>query len=414
MAARVLERRDVVFWGERHFNIADTGQPIKLQPHQKAILRYCLQRENEGLGRLPFQTIIYSCPKKSGKTAIAGMVARWAAETWGRFGEVLCIGNDADQARERAFKAAQESIELTSGYLQNRKALPGEWSCSTKVMRCHRTGTIIKAIATDYTGEAGANPIMTVFTELWGFIHKNETRFWAEMAPSPTRPDSIRWIETYAGFDGESELLYGLYQSCVLNGRQLTAGEMDAVGVFDEAPNPEDKVPCFVNESARMFAYWDEGEIARRMPWQKGENGKRYYASEEATQTPQQNTRLHSNQWVSAESSFIEMPWWDACIKPFPLSPGDKTPLVVALDAAVTGDCFGVLGVSRDPDQLDPPGIAVRFSKIWKPRESQPINFAEVEEYVKWVAANFRYSRCPQSPHNNVLPVPSKGTMLVS
>ncbi len=257
----------------------------------------------------------------------------------------------------------------------------------------------MKAIATDYTGEAGANPILTVYTELWGFIHKNEIRFWAEMAPSPTRPDSIRWIETYAGFDGESELLYGLYESCVLNGRQLTAGEMDAVGVFEEAPNAEDLVPCYVNEAAKMFAYWDDGEIARRMPWQKGENGARYYASEAATQSPQQNTRLHSNEWVSAESSFIEMVWWDNCLNPLPLSPGDLTPLVVALDAGVTGDCFGVVGISRDPDKLDPPGIAVRFSKKWQPQGGNPLDFAEVETYVRWIAENFNVVQFAYDPY---------------
>lgn len=385
-----MERRDVVYWGERRFYIPDTGRQIVLEPHQKAVLRYCLKRTDDGLGHLPFQTIMYSCPKKSGKTAIAGMVARWAAETWQRFGEVLCIGNDAEQAMERAFKAAQESIALTPGYLEQRKAIPGYWTTATRLMRCLSNGSRMKAIATDYTGEAGANPILTVFTELWGFIHKNETRFWAEMAPSPTRPDSIRWIETYAGFDGESELLYTLYETCVKNGRQLTAGEMGAVGVFEEAPNPDDPIPCYVNESARMFAYWDEGEVARRMPWQKGENGARYYAAEAATQTPQQLTRLHSNQWVSAESSFIELVWWDACLDPMPpLLPGDNTPIVVALDAAVTGDCFGVLGVSRDPDRTAPPGIAVRFSRKWQPQGGNAIPFGEVEEYVRWLAANF-------------------------
>lgn len=397
-ARKLLEIRDVGTWAENHYFIADTQEPIVLMPHQKAILRYALARGQDG--RFRFNTVIYSCPKKSGKTAIAGLVAQWAAETWGRYGEILCIGNDADQARERAFKNIRESIELSPGYIQRIEAVPGRWKLSSKQIRCLSTGTIVKAIATDYQGEAGANPILTVWTELWGFIQKASLRFWAEMAPSPTRPASMRWIETYAGYEGESQLLWNLYETVVLQGRQLTAGELNALGAFGEAPNPSDLVPCWVNESARMFAYWDQGQMARRMPWQLGEAGNEYYASEAATQTPQQMTRLHDNKWISAESSFIEMVWWDACEKPLPLRAGEQTPLVVALDASVTGDCFGIVGVSRDPDQLEPPGVAVRFARKWNPPASgKGINYAEIEAFVRQIYATFNVVEFAYDPY---------------
>ncbi|KKK57097.1 hypothetical protein LCGC14_3057940, partial [marine sediment metagenome] len=142
------ERADVVKWIERHYYIEDTEAPIVLLPHQRAILRYALQRDAKG--RLKFQTVIYSSIKKSGKTAIAGAVVGWAAETWGRFGEILCVGNDAEQAKERAFRAHKTSVELSPGYDRARQVLPQRWRILNKEATCLTTGTVVKAIATDY------------------------------------------------------------------------------------------------------------------------------------------------------------------------------------------------------------------------------------------------------------------------
>lgn len=367
------KERDPVRWAEDNYRIKETGEPIRLAPHQAAVLRYALSRDGEG--RFPFSTIIYSTPKKSGKTTVAGMVGRWAAETWGPYQEVLCVGNDLKQARERAFASIKESIELTPGYSRSRESLPGRWQVTTKEMRHTLNGSKVHAIATDYQGEAGANPSITIWTELWGFIHEAALRFWAEMAPSPTRLNSIRLVETYAGYEGESELLWELYESAVLNGRQLTAGELGPLGIFPEAPNADSLVPCYVNEAARMFAYWDTGEMARRMPWQQGERGAEYYAAEASTQTDSQMVRLHKNEWVSAESSFVPIVWWDACKNPLPLEPGDKTtPIVVVIDAAVTGDCFGLVAISRDPDRPDR-ATAVRAYRLWVPPKGGQIDF---------------------------------------
>lgn len=391
-------RRDVVYWGERNYYIEETERPIVLERHQKAVLRYALRRNAEG--RLPFSTILWSQPKKSGKTAIAGMVGRWAAETWGRFGEVLCVGNDAKQAQERAYKAAKVSIELTPGYRRNTQTLPDRWRVLTKDSTCLTTGTTMRAIATDYKGEAGANPILMLWTELWGFTHTADLRFWAEMAPSPTRPDSIQWIETYAGYEGESELLYGLYETAVKDARQLTAGELGDLGVFAEAPNPDSLIPCYVNDRARTFAYWDDGIQARRMPWQRGEAGKRYYAAEAGRQTESQMDRLHANLWVSAESSFIPIEWWDAAIAPAdPLPPDDKTPLVLALDAGVTGDCFGLIGLTRDPEQTDPPGLIVRMVHKWVPPPGGALDFDGPERMVRDLCARYNVIEVAYDPY---------------
>ena len=49
-------------------------------------------------GGLAYDTIVYSCPKKSGKTTINAAVALWWAFTH-KFDEIFIVANDLDQAQ---------------------------------------------------------------------------------------------------------------------------------------------------------------------------------------------------------------------------------------------------------------------------------------------------------------------------
>jgi phage terminase large subunit-like protein len=392
-------RRFPSAWARANYYIPTEGESrrIHLEPYQEAVLDYAFARVD---GRLRYDTILWSQPKKSGKSTIAGMVGRWAAESWGQYGEVLYVGNDLAQAIGRGFAAHKQSIELTPGFIRPKGLLPDRWQVQAQLMTCLNNGTTCKAIATDYQGEAGANPIITIWEELWGFIHKDALRFWAEVAPSPARPDSVRMVVTYAGYEGESELLWSLYEQTVKEGRQLRVKDMrKAQGAFAESPDPDDLIPCYVNDSKRMMTFWDCGTNARRMPWLQGERGRTYYASEAGTQSPQQFQRLHLNEWVSSESEFVPIIWWDACKKPpLPMSPGEQTPMVLALDAAVTGDCFGLVIVSRDPDKPDD-CVRVRHSKAWIPPKGGAIDFREVENVVREACANFNIVEICYDPY---------------
>lgn len=72
------------------------------------------------------------------------------------------------------------------------------------------TGATIQAIASDYAGAAGSNPVISCFDELWGYTSERSHRLWDELVPVPTRKISCRLTTTYAGFEGESELLEAL------------------------------------------------------------------------------------------------------------------------------------------------------------------------------------------------------------
>ena len=53
-------------------------------------------------------------------------------------------------------------------------------------------GATIIAIASDAACAAGANPTISCFDELWGYISERSRRLWDEMITSPARKISCR------------------------------------------------------------------------------------------------------------------------------------------------------------------------------------------------------------------------------
>lgn len=403
----LIYNSDIVDWAQQNYFIPSTMSPIKLLLHQIAILRYMFTRRDDN--HFPAQTLIYSTVKKSGKTTIGGVVGRWFTETQSRFNDIYCCGNDLTQATEREFLDIRNSIALSPGFDRSKEVLPGRWRMRARTMQCVMTGSRVRAVSVDAKGEAGGAPALSVWTELWGFDTKDATRFWEEMTPAPTLEDSIRLVETYAGFDdGSSKLLYDLYDMG-LQGHQLTAGELAAFVCREDTPgqtfqdfvncwaetkgDPTVKIPLWHNEQAGLIMYWDSGLIARRMPWQQGERGERYYREQVAGEPPDAYRRHHLNEWTGAESAFIPIELWDACgevhkqhdwepIKP--LLEGDRTPLIIGADGAVSGDCFGIVAVTRCPH--DTTAVDIKAYKKWDPAEEGGfVDFSKPEEFLRIV-----------------------------
>ena len=178
------ERADCPFWAERQFHIEDradpkTGAPlgpgpIQLAEHQRRIVRAALERDAQG--RFRWTTVVWSAPKKSGKTRIAAMVAAWLAQTAGRYSEVYCLANDGKQSADRVLAAVKKANEL------------GQLGWRDKMTRVELpNGAFIEAVPVDPTGEAGANPTASIWSELWGFRLTAKERLWSEFTIPPTR-----------------------------------------------------------------------------------------------------------------------------------------------------------------------------------------------------------------------------------
>jgi len=358
-------QQDPPYWIENNFFVSDprdpvTGEqfspgPLRLATHQKQILRAALTKID---GLFPYSTILYSTIKKSGKTRIAAAVGMWFAATQGDYNEVYCLANDGKQSSDRLLAAIKQCLALnpTLG-----------WSV-TKTRIDLPNGTFIESIPCDPTGQAGSNPGLTLWSEMWGYHQEYKARLWSEMTIPPTRfGKALRWVESYAGFTGESNVLENLY----------------SVGVQQARRHPMfTEIPVYVNSPAKMLAYWDQGDEARRMPWQTAE----YYAQEEKLLTPNEFDRIHRNYWAAPIDKAIPIEWWDNCYVTTPAL--DKhTPLVIGVDAGITHDSSALVVVSRNPS--DKNESCERYTKIWYPPSGGKIDLDLLEQEIVWWCQNY-------------------------
>lgn len=261
-------------------------------------------------------------------------MAEWLALTEGPYAEIFCPANDEEQSQGRVFKAVTKSVKANPG-LRNVDV--------NKSVITFPDGSEIRSLANDYAGIAGANPTASIWDELWGFTTESARRMYDELTPVPTRKNSIRFIVTYAGFEGESHLLKELYDR-----------GMEGERLFDD-------LPVWVNGG--MCKYWD---TEPRMPWQT----PKYYEEQREDLKTRPNTyrRLHGNEWTSGESSFIQPEEWDALVgaELAPLPPDNGQTVYVGLDGSrgktKGADHTACVAVRRE-------GNATRLiaHRIWKP-----------------------------------------------
>ena len=342
----------LVEWAE-HFIVLPTGQKIKFEDHQKAILD-CAFKFNAD-GKLPYSIIVYSCVKKSGKTTINAIVMGYWLFNIEAPNEVICVANKRDQAISRGFRELR-------GYIERNPVL------SSEVIKSHEKGLELKnrstgiAIPNDAPGEAGSNHGLSCWDELWGFTSERDHRLYDELTPPPTRKAAIRLITTYAGYEGESTLLEDLYHQI-----------FDAQGnVKERVTRPlGDELPCYAK--GELFMYWDHEP---RMPWQTPE----YYASQKQQLRMNTYLRLHENRWVSSESSMFDMENWDRCVDPehSPPLPNKDIHLRVGVDASVKKDRSAVVSVYEEYGK-----VRLGPKKFWQPSADEPMDLEEtMEKYL--------------------------------
>ncbi len=334
---------DPVGWIEREFFIPETKGPLQLQPYHRAVLREALRCDENG--DFVYSLVLWSDLKKSVKSTIAGAVTLFLA--WHHEWETArVIGNDLRQANSRSFFYIERAIKLNPR-LKSR--------CVTKNYKISLpNNTTIEAIPVDPDGEAGGGDLIVCFTELWAAKNEAAKRLWTETTLSPLKYGrSLRWCETYAGFDGESPILEQLYEQGVTNGRPLDVG----------IPGLE----LTTNDGARMLCLWN---TKPRCPWQTPE----YYQQEAGQLAPSEFDRIHGNKWQSATEAFVPIEWWDACKAALPPLRRNQE-IVLSADAGVSSDNFALVGVTRDGEMTD-----VRYVRIWKPPPNGKIIFGDPDD----------------------------------
>jgi phage terminase large subunit-like protein len=190
-------RRHPTTFVEEVLHDPETGAPYRLLPSERRFLAHAFKTAADG--RLLYPEQLYSCPKKSGKTAFAALhVLTTSLLFGGAYPEATLCANDYDQAQGRVFEAVKRII----------KASPLLGATNPRITADKITfpefGATITAIASDYAGAAGGNPTISCFDELWAYTSERSRRLWDELIPPPTRRIACRLTVTYAGFEGEA------------------------------------------------------------------------------------------------------------------------------------------------------------------------------------------------------------------
>ena len=330
----------MIDWAEHSFGwIVEDGQPITLADWQRVVLTEYWQRRHE------VSTLFISTVKKAGKTLLNSLIVtfRWLTIPNVHF----VVGNDKDQS-------AELQINMIGAMIKRHPILSRFTKITKSEIVFEPTGARIVSLPMDASGAAGANFATVSFTELWGFVYEENQRLYDELTPIPG--DCLRIVDSYAGFDGESELLQAVWDRGVSGGR-----------VSDDWP---------IYQVGRQLSYVHQGEDAQRRCWRFPESEREpYYKEQRATLRPNAYRRLHLNEWVSAESAFIQPEAWDALIDPDWRCTADGD-LVVGIDLAVKHDCAAVVSVTSA--DLESNILGLGPYRIFKP----PVGLEAVESYL--------------------------------
>lgn len=343
----------------------ETGQPFEVYEAERRFLEAAFIPTETGA--LPFPELVFSAPKKAGKTTLAAVAVLYVVRVLGgRFAEAYCVANDFDQAAGRVFQQCVRLIEASP-------LLRGTAKVTQDTITFLDTEATITALPADYAGAAGGNPNITVFDELWAYVSESSRRLFDEMVPVPTRRVSVRLTVTYAGFEGESTLLQELHDRGV-------AGEEIAPRLF---------------QSPDLLCFWSHDLVA---PWQT----ESWVEQMRRTLRPSAFTRMILNKFTAGESGFVELDWWDACVDSNlrPVVAQHGLPVFVGIDASVKRDASALVAVTWDAVTRR---VRLVAHAIFHPTPDEPIDFEDqIEATVLDFATRFRLEGVLYDPYQMV------------
>jgi Phage Terminase len=340
----------------------ETGEYFVLTEAEKCFLRHAFILNSDL--RLKYPELVFSGPKKSGKTALAAMVMIYVVRILGGpFAEGIAVANDLEQAQGRVYQALTRIIEASP-------LLAEDAPVTLAKVTFQSTGGVIYALSNDYASAAGSNANIVVADELWAFTTERSHRLWDELSPPPTRKIACRLTVTYAGFEGESKLLESLYQ------RGLKGEEVETD----------------LRVSSGMLMFWTHNRTA---PWQTDS----WIEQMRETMRPNAFLRLIENRWVSSDSTFVDMDWWDACVDEdvTPVMFDSSMPVWVGVDASVKRDATAIAVCTFDTAAKKP---RIVWHKIFQPTKSDPLDFeGTIENTLRDLMTRYRVREVRFDPY---------------
>lgn len=279
------------------------------------------------------RNILDARSKKEGKSALAGAVGLFMASKY-PYSEVYIIAADKDQAADRVLRAIK--------YACHNGPLESHTKVYKDIIELDNQ-SIIKALPGDWQGAAGGNPVCVIVDEMHAWVYENQRRLFDEMVIPPTQAEGVRWIASYAGFLGESELLKDWWDRG-LKGEKIS-----------------ETLPIYHNDNAGLLAFIDTGPDSWRMPWLT----EKYISEIRHSERDSTFRRLWLNEWIANESAFVPMEAWDACYSGDvrPLVDGDNRKIILGIDASTTRDITALVGTWYNPEVSKSDVIYIRAFK---------------------------------------------------
>ena len=369
----------------------ETAELLKLVDYQKEILTVIWTPDADG--NYPYSEVTWSQPKKNGKTQIAGAVGAWFAENVEPPNMIYTMASNQEQSAGLIFNALIPSLFGIGGHVPN--------TTLSVPLILMPNGTTIRAIPNNYAGQAGGSYGLTLWSELWTYKSERDRRLWEEMPPVPTRKTSVRWVETYAGFQNESDLLidqfnrvFGTTRSDDTRVADFTERQIqkkaEPVPGLEHIVSKSGRPSCWHIPSEGFFMFWDD-QI--RGPWIT----KKYIDQQKAGNRHSTYVRLWENKWQTSEGTFIEPNLWDDAVT---LDGEELGPMVLAGDASQRNDTTALVGVEKRKVKIfgeEQERYRVRLVRVWDP-EGQDLDLddtiaAYVERIYKMglLVGSFRY-----------------------
>jgi phage terminase large subunit-like protein len=343
---------EIVSFAQNYFNVLKgfrSGEPLVFTNWQKWLLRSLYERDDV-TGRLRYRRALIGLPRKQGKSLMMSAVGVYGMIAGESGSEVYAVANDRQQARIIFNEAKQQIV--------NSPLLAAESKVYRDAIEMPRFGSVFRVLSSDFKGQAGLNPSLVLFDELWG---QNNSDLYDQMTlGSGARIEPLTVSITTAGYDLES-LAGKLYQY----GKQVASGEVedDQFGFWWwEAPEDcqiDDRKAWRTANPNLAEGLLDPEDLAVAVK-QTSEMGMR---------------RWRLNQWVRSQESWLPVGAWEQCVSATH-ELDTELPVFVGIDMALRHDTIAVVTVQEQDERY------VMRAKIWQP-ELEGVDVADVEHYLR-------------------------------
>jgi len=345
---------ELIAFANQHFKVLKgfrAGEALDFTDWQKWLLGSLLERRKAD-GKLRYRRALIGLPRKQGKSLMGSALAVYSMIAGEAGSEIYAVASDKDQARIIFGEAKQQIL--------SSPVLSSEARVLRDAIEMPRFGSVFRVLSSDFRGQAGLNPSLVLFDELWA--QKSSDLFEQMVQGSGNRLEPLIVSITTAGYDLDT-LAGQMYQY----GKRVAAGEVD--------------------DASFGFWWWEadsDCKIDDPRQWRKANpNIAENLMSEEDLQTAVKASfegsemsvrRWRLNQWVRSQESWLPVGAWEQCRSDLDLDA--ELPVWVGIDMALKHDSIAVV-IAQPQDEK----VVVR-SKIWQPKD-EGVDVADVEHHLR-------------------------------